>query len=307
MPPKKVKRSAGSSDVKGNLTASTGTDSGAQRKSDGKAIRGRGRGGLNMLSMPTDIIDEIMRHLHPRDLLSLSWSSKALHAFLMKKSSAYIWKESLKNVEDLPPCPGQLIEPAWVALLFSPSCTACGTGNSAEPLWEFYARFCEFCKDTMTLEVPSGRTSVLGDKWVIYKEIPSNMFNKICVATSDVAVYLKSQLDELIETWEKLSKCNDHEKLAMFIGMQILQVRAIAKHVSLCADWAKREARSRENELLKERLAEIVSRLRALGWSPELSFLKRHQYRTLTGHEQVCVPKKLTDRGMHPHLCDGVL
>ncbi|KAH9907126.1 uncharacterized protein B0H18DRAFT_1077967, partial [Fomitopsis serialis] len=291
MPPKKVKRSDGLT------TGDTLADSGALGNVGGRATHGRGRGGLkDMLNMPTDIIHEIVRHLHPRDLLGLSWSSKALHAFLMRKSSVCIWKESLKNSEDLPPCPEQLIEPAWFALLFSTSCTACGTGNSAEPLWEFYARFCESCQDTMTLKVPSGHTSVFGDKWVIYKEIPTNMFNKVCVAKDDVAVYLKSQLDELIETWEKLSKCNDHEKLAMFIGTQILQVRAIAKHASICANWAKREVESRDDALSRERFAEIVSRLHALGWGPELSFLERHHYRALVAHEQVWVPKKLTDR-----------
>ncbi|KAH9928199.1 uncharacterized protein B0H18DRAFT_1210452, partial [Fomitopsis serialis] len=89
--------------------------------------RSRTRSGLqdsDMLNMPMDIIHEILRHLLPHDLLSLTRTSKAFHAFLMRKSSAYYWKQSLKQVDGpLPRCPKELIEPAWVALVFSPICT----------------------------------------------------------------------------------------------------------------------------------------------------------------------------------------
>ena len=42
----------------------------------------------------------------------------------------------------------------------------------------------------------------------------------------------------------------------------------------------------------------ILSRLRALGWGPELAYLKQNGYAALLEHKQVKVPKKLTDRGM---------
>ncbi|KAH9907124.1 uncharacterized protein B0H18DRAFT_898352, partial [Fomitopsis serialis] len=110
---------------------------------------------------------QIMRRLHPRDLLSLSWASKSFHDFMTKKSSAYIWKESLKNVQGVPPCPEQLTEPAWAALLYSPYCTVsgdisliysadfsplncqgCGVEVFTEWHWRFYVRFCQECSET---------------------------------------------------------------------------------------------------------------------------------------------------------------
>ena len=54
----------------------------------------------------------------PQDLLSLSRASKAFHDFLLRKSSACYWKQALKRIQGLPPCPKQLIEPAWVALIY---------------------------------------------------------------------------------------------------------------------------------------------------------------------------------------------
>ncbi|KAH9915667.1 uncharacterized protein B0H18DRAFT_1215366 [Fomitopsis serialis] len=65
----------------------------------------------------------ILLYFQPQDLLSVSRTSKAFHAFLMKKSSARYWKESLERLKGPPPFPKDMIEPAWVALLFSPHCT----------------------------------------------------------------------------------------------------------------------------------------------------------------------------------------
>ncbi|KZT74586.1 hypothetical protein DAEQUDRAFT_682638 [Daedalea quercina L-15889] len=310
MPPKKVMRSAGSLDVKG----------GANADSKGQA---KGGGLKDIINAPTDIIQEILQYLHPRDLLSLSWVSKSFHAFLMKRSSASIWKRSLESVHDLPPCPDKLIEPAWAALLFSPHCTSCGsTGSTVEdPYWAFYARFCMRCSDACL---------VSDSRWDrpfeiepdIRSEIPTNMFNLSSRHSFLSSTYLKSEVDELVENYKKMLEAGDEEELARFIGRQILRVRKIEKHAKLCYQWAKNYARLQEAErkqLQEERFNDIISRLRLLGWGPELSFLEREKYWALWQHKQVCVPKKLTDdaweemreevtdimqkiRGAHPHL-----
>ncbi|KAH9918634.1 uncharacterized protein B0H18DRAFT_1122895 [Fomitopsis serialis] len=91
---------------------------------------------LNFL--PIDIMHEIFLSLQPSDLLNLSRTSKTIHSFLMKRSSASYWRESLKKVDGLPPSPEKLIEPAWVALVFSPFCTACGKGTPLGAFWALY-------------------------------------------------------------------------------------------------------------------------------------------------------------------------
>lgn len=67
-------------------------------------------------------VAQILRQLHPQTLLNLSWTSKSLHAYLMNKSSAPIWRACLKNVPGLPRCPQNLIEPVYAALMFSKHC-----------------------------------------------------------------------------------------------------------------------------------------------------------------------------------------
>lgn len=41
----------------------------------------------------------------------------------MSRSSAYIWRAAIENVEDLPPCPDSMSEPQYTALVFTLQCT----------------------------------------------------------------------------------------------------------------------------------------------------------------------------------------
>ncbi|KAH9912710.1 uncharacterized protein B0H18DRAFT_1052648 [Fomitopsis serialis] len=293
MLPKKVKRSTASADVKGSST--TTRKVGAQRKRGGKPARGRSRGGLKgMLDMPIDVVFEIFRRLHPRDLLSLSWSSKPLHGLLMMKSSAYVWKETLKNVQDLPPRPNHLNEPAWASFLFSTHCTACGTGNVTDTLWELYARF---CKDCFPQNVACSQSD-FDERYDQWDNVPANMFNRCYIGRHRETdkVYLRSEVKRLMYTWENLVKANDDHDLALFIGTEILRVKRIAKHASLCVDWAERQTKKEQAEMKAERLQEIVSRLCSLGWGPELDYIKKNNNAPFYQHEHVVVAEKLTDR-----------
>ncbi|KAH9920097.1 uncharacterized protein B0H18DRAFT_881408 [Fomitopsis serialis] len=128
----------------------------------------------DMLNMPVDIMHEILLYLYPRDLLSLSRTSKTTHSFLVRKSSVLYWREALKKIDGLPPCPDSLIEPAWAALWWTPFCTVswsvfasgcivcltpiwnlisrlqvCGKGSIRTIYWEFLMRMCSSCKSQL--------------------------------------------------------------------------------------------------------------------------------------------------------------
>ena len=68
-------------------------------------------------------VTQIFSLLHPRDLLRVSWTTKAFRGVLSDRSLKPIWKESLASIEGLPSCPRDLSEPAYAALLFSPYCS----------------------------------------------------------------------------------------------------------------------------------------------------------------------------------------
>ena len=70
---------------------------------------------------------QIIGWLTPLELLSLARTSKTLRSFLMRRSSASLWKAARLNVEDLPPCPSDLVEPAYASLMYD---THCGVSQS---------------------------------------------------------------------------------------------------------------------------------------------------------------------------------
>jgi len=77
------------------------------------------------VSLLTFSATQIFSLLHPRDLLRVSWTTKAFRSVLSDRSSKPIWKASLASVDGLPPCPSDLPEPAYATLLFNPYCSVC--------------------------------------------------------------------------------------------------------------------------------------------------------------------------------------
>ncbi|TFY56075.1 hypothetical protein EVJ58_g7857 [Rhodofomes roseus] len=124
---------------------------------------------------------------------------------------------------------------------------------------------------------------------------------------------MKSEIDDLIDAWVKVVKEDDDEAMATLVGQQFVRVRKTAKvvvirplriaasrltqdcygtqHVALCEKWAEAEC----VELRKERLRDVVSRLREVGWGDELDLMKEDNYAPLSKLAEVNVPEKLTD------------
>ncbi|KAG8794715.1 hypothetical protein FRC12_022230 [Ceratobasidium sp. 428] len=79
-----------------------------------------------LFNVPIDILAEIAVYLHPVDLVYLSRTSKFFRNILMNRASAYIWRSAGLNVQNLPPCPKDISELQYAALLFTESCSICG-------------------------------------------------------------------------------------------------------------------------------------------------------------------------------------
>lgn len=76
---------------------------------------------------------QIFNHLHPRDVLSLSRTSKTLHAFLNEDHARGIWRSSLATVRALPLCPPDMTEPQYACLAFDDWCHVSFHWCSNEP------------------------------------------------------------------------------------------------------------------------------------------------------------------------------
>ena len=76
-------------------------------------------------------LTQIFSHLHPRDLLRISWTTKAFRRVLTSTSSKTVWMNSFASVEGLPPCPDDMNEVECASFLFNPLCQVRITDPSA--------------------------------------------------------------------------------------------------------------------------------------------------------------------------------
>ncbi|KAI0702386.1 hypothetical protein C8T65DRAFT_579250 [Cerioporus squamosus] len=83
----------------------------------------------------------------PSDLLKYSRTNKGLRALILSPKSRRLWREALQSVPGLPPCPEDMSEPAYVALVFDCHCMACGVDGAYYVDYALRVRFCETCFD----------------------------------------------------------------------------------------------------------------------------------------------------------------
>ncbi|KAB5588180.1 Valine--tRNA ligase [Ceratobasidium theobromae] len=99
------------------------------------------------MSLPTEIISEIVSYIAPDDLLIFVWINKHLRALFMRRSAAHIWQRVLNNVPGLPPCLSGMCEPQYVAFLFLNQCTFCGSHTDMQPDPYIRIKPCTTCRD----------------------------------------------------------------------------------------------------------------------------------------------------------------
>ncbi|KAI0093010.1 hypothetical protein BDY19DRAFT_1045335 [Irpex rosettiformis] len=231
-----------------------------------------------MLDMPLDVILEICSHLHPKDVLNLSRTSKDLRKFLMNRSSKSFWLAALSNLPNLPPCPGDLSEPAYVNLMFSIHCHGCLKKNCQDVYWVQRMRLCDACiKNEEVLGLPFGEDQTIKmiqprklSNFVpvirhLYKSHKHPRFygpavNEFVASLKDTPV---DKRDEFLRSREELIELREESapELARYL----------------------RESRySRAGELEKQRIArrdEIVERLKQAGYEEDVNYLFRQASR----------------------------
>ncbi|PCH38323.1 hypothetical protein WOLCODRAFT_66907 [Wolfiporia cocos MD-104 SS10] len=232
-----------------------------------KIIRGR-RGGLkDMLNMPTDILLEIFRHFHPRDLLSLARTTKEFRAFLMSRNSSLnIWKASRQHIEGLPDCPEHLSEPAYANLVFFPHCHNCLRGNVKAVLWHLNARYCKDC-----------RSKLLCSQYQAAISIPSSMFRAgfmllnlnhvgflLVAPRYDQYYFMTERIKELCDQWTELP--DDDVVRTTFIETLRTKENQICDHADLCIAWENKRLDSRAEELMSVRKTRLEALESPTAW-----------------------------------------
>ncbi|KAF8211882.1 hypothetical protein K438DRAFT_1805513 [Mycena galopus ATCC 62051] len=225
----------------------------------------RKRGKLQfMTEVPLDVLFEIFGQLLPVDLLNLSCASRTLRDILLRKSAAFVWKQSFLNdpFPTPPPCPDDLNEAQYANLLWRKQCFFCGVSTPVV-MWSCRVRACEACVRTAkhvslfsghiypfpppTNTFETART--LCSKWWYHPA--SRPTGKYLCLTSELEA-IQKRLDELAE------RNSDTEEF----------------HAALCLNWETYLKANRRNELKnagESRKNAILAKIDELGWSSELS------------------------------------
>ncbi|KAF8835463.1 hypothetical protein BDN67DRAFT_975299 [Paxillus ammoniavirescens] len=237
---------------------------GKQTESTEPVKRSRRRGRLEMMpEMNLDILFYIFGFLHPMDVLNLARTTKSFRQLLMRKSSAFIWKTSCKQIDGLPDCPPDLTEPQYVNLVFDPHCHRCG---KVVPTihWRLRLRYCPAC-----------RKQCLGDSKLCAapvffhpQAIPGEFVHR---GRRRVYLVVRATAQALHEEFKQVPVLERDG----FITGKFRQVVKIAEHAAKCEAWHRGVTEARKSELedvRAERTDAISARLRDLGCGDEIDY-----------------------------------
>ncbi|KAI0705063.1 hypothetical protein C8T65DRAFT_809895, partial [Cerioporus squamosus] len=249
-----------------------------------------------MPNMPLDVLFEIFRFLHPRDLLNLARTTKDFRALLMRRSSASFWATSRKQIQELPEIPENLSEPAYANLLFYNHCHRClRTGLHVSAYWDIQARYCSGCRDIMIT------SSCTNDELIAMVEDCeltdlSDIVTPIYVRSADGYGYHFPELEEVKSVCVTLKKKEDKIEYIRERQQVVRQRQSHARELSVWEDLVKQNAIEEEAAVVAERREAIWAKLRDAGWGEDLDRLSSTDRTALSNMNVVCRPSKLTNR-----------
>ncbi|EIW61192.1 uncharacterized protein TRAVEDRAFT_69608 [Trametes versicolor FP-101664 SS1] len=255
--------------------------------------------------MPMDIFLEIVRMLHPMDLLRLSRSSKHFRSLLMTQNSRSLWRAAFGNVPGVPPCPPYYPEPRYAAVLFDQYCFACGNARSTKVDYTACVRLCAPCfkinfeawvtiyaaiQDSVGVQLPEEvRTimpSLCGRSFLGYYE----HYQTDARSNDTVGTYYTPESYAIAD--EALSLTAPGE-LSSFFEERWEFVTAMQNHAVSVLEWLDRcdaEKYANQNALRADRRAAILERLGELGYTTT-DYPEDRAWKNIVDQ-----PKKLTER-----------
>ncbi|KAG8744071.1 hypothetical protein FRC10_010856 [Ceratobasidium sp. 414] len=261
-----------------------------------KYVRGKQGGLKGLMKMPVDIFTEIAYLLNPGDLVALSRSSKFFRNMLLQRSAVQMWRRAESNMDGLPPCPPDMCEPQYAALVFSKCCTLCGASATAKPDPDLGVRVCPSCRDTKLLGLNPRYDAVVS--LVFHSDyIRPKKTKSQSRASRNLVFSLKHEVEEVYRKQMDFRNAGDEQGLAQWEKDRRAAVLARSQHANQLRLYFNQVGFLREDELAgvkEQRKANIIERLEALGWTGQDTEFRGPEatpWRAL-----VEVPKPLTDR-----------
>ncbi|CAE6458867.1 unnamed protein product [Rhizoctonia solani] len=169
------------------------------------------------IRLPVEVLIEIISHLLPVDVISLSRCNKFFRNWLMSQTSRYIWASTMENIEDLPACPPDMSEPYYSALLFMPSCTICGESKDCELYLKLRLRLCGTCRSNYLMTI---RRFPRGEDYSCFPEELDDLVHNVteytgsaCAIESVSSTMVKKEADDIRLRFEELHQSGDQVAL----------------------------------------------------------------------------------------------
>ncbi|KAF8054259.1 hypothetical protein FPV67DRAFT_1133531 [Lyophyllum atratum] len=253
-----------------------------------------------LLTMPMDVIYEVLCFLAPRDLISLTRTSKVLRDTLVSSNARTVWK-SVREAVKGPSPPQDFSEPRWAALLFGKAiCECCHAPNVHGIEFALRRRLCTSCKKENYV-VTSKFPKVFPDFDIqILEFIPYTTVGGWSHGyPSKSKFYWKGDIYDIARTWGAHTS-NVHmripgakQKMEDFRDQRLKFVEEVVEDVkryrkwyaTMCAERAQKDEQRKEH-----RWTAIYAKF------IELGYLEVDIY-TIKWETSVCAAAELTERG----------
>ncbi|KAG9116822.1 hypothetical protein FRC07_007425, partial [Ceratobasidium sp. 392] len=227
----------------------------------------------------------------PRDIIALSRSNKFFRNLLMNRSAIHIWHGAMRNIPGLPPCPPDMSEPHYLALIYARNCSMCGVTVSRRMDEMLRVRLCPACRNDSLISISRVSFEIHNLVLSSSKIMPSKRRWDWDSHTfkSDVKE-VQARLDEFKAFDDQLGL----EKWKETRQEELSARRAQARELIAFLDGVEEDRDAELSGLRHERRQEIHRRLLEHGWEEEdleFPYYKRRDWDALV--EQ---PKPLTNR-----------
>ncbi|KDR73271.1 hypothetical protein GALMADRAFT_727996 [Galerina marginata CBS 339.88] len=247
---------------------------------DTKKREGRSKNENKFVDLPQDVLFKICSYLEPMSLLSVARTSMATRANVMSNKAASLWKDVVKQVEDIPECPKDLTGPQYASLLFDDCCMGCGTTRgSIETDYKLRLRLCKACTKVNIVSGSQLSTSSEDLASVAFSMLPSNgpdlilYYPKLSVLDSkdndsDRLYFLPEAKLTIVELDARRARKKaapkeykkfvaDHRKIASRMMNEGLAIKI----------WVDaKERKEKEAIIAANRRIGLLEKMRALGW-----------------------------------------
>ncbi|KAF9464002.1 hypothetical protein BDZ94DRAFT_1257356 [Collybia nuda] len=251
-----------------------------------------------LITMPLDILFEILGLLSPRDLVNLARTSKPLRETLIARHSTTVWKSARKNV-GCPDCPSDFSELKWASLLFGTKCQVCSAPGVLRIDFFLRRRACVACRKS-NLVVKSKFPVVFPDyDPVILDFVPyTNVGGWAHGHSSGSKFYWVSDVDNVARQWGLLQKdlhmrlVGARKRIDEFRATMIDLVATIIKNADTYDTWARSVAAQKRSELYEirdKRYESIVDRFTTLGYT-------KSEVRSISWQKECLRGGELTER-----------